>query len=208
VQRQGAALAIRKIDYIPDPENEGWYLAAWGEDIMKAGVAHILPIPPRVVQHMAEKFELVKREDSHWLLPSERGEDDIHVHRSSTLAVVQRLGARDTLTRKRATAVDLLAANGIKWWTPHDLRRTITKVLDDAGIPGGASVVLAHEVRRTDKLDTENDDSREQRVARITRLAYGGAQHLHLKRKAMSIWTDAVLDEYVRLKYDWEPAEQ
>lgn len=174
---------------------------------MKAGVAHVLPIPPRLVQHMAEKLELVKKSDSQWLLPSERGEDDIHVHRSSTLAVVQRLGARDTLTKKRATAIDLLAANGIKWWTPHDLRRTITRVLDDAGIPGGASVVLAHEVRRTDKLDTNDDGWQEQRIARITRLAYGGAQHLHLKRKAMSIWTDAVLDEYTKFKSEWQPME-
>ena len=206
-QRQGAALAIQKTDYIPDPENEGWYLAAWGEGIMKAGVAHVLPIPPRLVQHMAEKLELVKKSDSQWLLPSERGEDDIHVHRSSTLAVVQRLAARDTLTKKRATAIDLLAANGIKWWTPHDLRRTITRVLDDAGIPGGASAVLAHEVRRTDKLDANDDEWQEQRVARITRLAYGGAQHLHLKRKAMSIWTDAVLNEYTGFKSAWQPTE-
>lgn len=207
-QRQGAALAIQKTDYIPDPENDGWYLAAWGEGIMKAGVAHILPIPPRLVRHMAEKFEQVKRAESQWLLPSERGEDDIHVHRSSTLAVIQRLGARDTLTKKRATAVNLLAVNDIKWWTPHDLRRTITRVLDDAGIPGGASAVLAHEVRRTDKLDVKDDDWQEQRVARITRLAYGGAQHLHLKRKAMSIWTDAVLDEYARFKSEWQPVEK
>lgn len=206
-QRQGAALAIQKSDYIPDPDNQGWYLAAWGEGIMKAGVAHVLPIPPRLAQHMATKLDQVKRPDSRWLLPSERGEEDIHIHRSSTLAVVQRLGARDTLTKKRATAVDLLAANGIKWWTPHDLRRTITRALDDAGIPGGASVVLAHEVRRTDNLDVENDDSREQRVARITRLAYGGAQHLHLKRRAMTIWTDTVLDEYDRLKSEWLPTE-
>lgn len=55
--------------------------------------------------------------------------------------------------KKRETAVDLLAVNGIKWWTPHDLRRTITKVLDDAGIPGGASAILAHEIKQTDKLD-------------------------------------------------------
>lgn len=206
-QRQGAALAIRKIDYIPDPEHEGWYLAAWGEGIMKAGVAHVLPIPPRMVQHMAEKFERVTKDDSQWMLPSERGKDDIHVHRSSTLAVVKRLGARDTL-QKRATAVDLLTANGIRWWTPHDIRRTITKVLDEAGIPGGASVVLAHDVTRTDKLDVETDASREQRVARITRLAYGSPQHLQLKRKAMLIWSDAVLDEYDRIKATWQPVEK
>lgn len=202
-QRQGAALAIQKTDYIPDPENEGWYLAAWGEGIMKAGVAHILPIPPRLVDHMAQKFQQVKRDESRWLLPSERGQEDIHIHRSSTLAVIQRLGARDTLTKKRETAVDLLAVNGIKWWTPHDLRRTITKVLDDAGIPGGASAILAHEIKQTDKLDGGNEDWQEQRVARITRLAYGGAQHIHLKRKAMMIWADTVLDEYDRIKTEW-----
>ncbi|ANV24599.1 hypothetical protein [Agrobacterium pusense] len=202
-QRQGAALAIQKTDYIPDPENEGWYLAAWGEGIMKAGVAHVLPIPPRLVDHMAQKLQQVKRDESRWLLPSERGQEDIHIHRSSTLAVIQRLGARDTLTKKRETAVDLLAVNGIKWWTPHDLRRTITKVLDDAGIPGGASAILAHEIKQTDKLDGGNEDWQEQRVARITRLAYGGAQHIHLKRKAMMIWADTVLDEYDRIKSEW-----
>lgn len=206
-QRQGAALAIRRADYIPDPENEGWYLAAWGEGIMKAGVAHILPIPPRLAEHMAAKFALVGRPDSQWLFPSERGEEDIHIHRSSTLAVCQRLAARDTLTKKRKTAVDLFAANGIKWWTPHDLRTTITQTLDQAGIPGGASVVLAHEMRRTDKLDGEDDNSREQRIARITRLAYGGAQHLHLKRKAMLVWTDAVLDRVQELQSGWRPEE-
>ncbi|MBB2678941.1 UNVERIFIED_ORG: hypothetical protein GGI61_002501 [Rhizobium esperanzae] len=206
-QRQGAALAIQKTDYVPDPENVGWYLAAWGEGIMKAGIGHILPIPPRLVRHMALKLDQVGRSDSQWLFPSERGAEDIHIHRSSTLAVLKRLGARDNLTKKRATAVDLLAANNIKWWTPHDTRRTITPVLDDAGIPGGSSVVLAHEVRRAGRLDGENDESREQRLARITRLAYGGAQHLHLKRKAMTVWTDAVLDEYDRLKAEWTPLE-
>ncbi|OLP58117.1 hypothetical protein BJF93_05655 [Xaviernesmea oryzae] len=207
-QRQGAALAIRRIDYVPDPENDGWYLAAWGEGVMKAGVAHVLPIPPRLVRHMASKLDQVGRPDSQWLFPSERGKNDIHVHRSSTLSVLKRLGARDALTKKRATAVDLLAANGIKWWTPHDTRRTITPVMDAAGIPGGSSVVLAHEVRRTDRLDVANDESREQHVARITRLAYGGAQHLHLKRKAMTVWTDTVLDEYDRLKREWQPLER
>ncbi|WP_165915013.1 hypothetical protein [Rhizobium sp. PP-F2F-G48] len=56
----------------------------------------------------------------------------------------------------------------------------------------------------------EDDESREQRIARITRLAYGGAQHLHLKRKrkAMTIWTDAVLDEYVRMRSERKPVNK
>lgn len=160
-----------------------------------------------LVGHMAEKLQQVKRDDSRWLLPSERGKEDIHIHRSSTLAVIQRLGARDTLTKKRETAVDLLTANGIRWWPPHDLRRTITKVLVDAGIPGGASAILAHEIKQTDKLDVADEDWQEQRIARITRLAYGGAQHIHLKRKAMTIWADNVLDAYDRLKSEWRPRE-
>ncbi|MGV2102570.1 hypothetical protein [Rhizobium sp. 21-4511-3d] len=157
---------------------------------------------------MASKSEHIKKSESKWLFPSERGEKDIHIHRSSTLVVCQRLAARDTLTKHRATAVNPFAANGIKWWTPHDTRRSITQALDDAGIPGGASAVLAHEVRRTDKLDRHDDGWSEQRVARITRLAYGGAQHLHLKRKAMTVWTDAVLDEYMALKSNWTPADR
>lgn len=126
------------------------------------------------------------------------GNDNIRIHRSWTLVAVKRLGARDTLMMKRETSVDLLTANGVKWWTPHDLRRTITMVLDEAGIPGGASVGTCSRGETRRQTGRGRRRVREQRIAQITRLAYGGAQHLNLKRKAMAIWTDAVPGEYVR----------
>jgi hypothetical protein len=91
----------------------------------------------------------------------------------------------------------------------HDMRRTITEVLEDHGIPAGSSAILAHELKASERLtdaslSAENrEELQKQAVAKITKLAYGGAQHLKIKREAMRIWTDAVLDEVVRLKGEW-----
>lgn len=53
-QRTYAALHLRKVDFFPDPKrpDSGWYLASWSEDMMKAGKAHVLPIPPRLASYM------------------------------------------------------------------------------------------------------------------------------------------------------------
>jgi integrase len=212
-QRQGAGLSLERVNFVPDPKNEGWYLAAWDAASMKGKVNHVLPIPPRVVEFMQPRLANIRREDSDWMFPSERGEDDIHVNRSSTLGVLKRLAAKDEIGKNREEAVDLLAAHGIKWWTMHDVRRTITEILEDHGIPAGSSAILAHELKASERLaDTSlSAESREelqkQAVARITKLAYGGAQHLKIKREAMRIWTDAVLDEVERLKGEWVPKE-
>ena len=143
------------------------------------------------------------------MFPSERGEDDIHVNRFSTLGVLKRLAAKDEIGKNREEAVDLLAANGIKWWTMHDVRRTITEALEDHGIPAGSSAILAHELKASERLADislsaeSREELQKQAVAKITKLAYGGAQHLKIKREAMRIWTDAVLDEFERLKTEW-----
>ena len=77
------------------------------------------------------------------------------------------------------------------------------KTLDEAGIPGGASVILAHEVKEKEALavtgtERQRADFLRQRQAKVTQLAYGGAQHLALKREAIKVWCDAVLCEYAR----------
>ena len=79
--------------------------------------------------------------------------------------------------------------------------------LDAAGIPGGASAVLAHEMKSDVSLnvtmtDLERDEFMRQRVARITNAAYGAAQYPKLKAEAMEVWTTALLDEYDRQKAD------
>lgn len=73
--------------------------------------------------------------------------------------------------------------------------------MDDAGIPGGASSVLAHEIKLSDHLgeDALTEAQREwaaTRMAKITKLAYGGGTFLKLKKSAMDVWTNAVLDAW------------
>ncbi|MHC2298978.1 integrase [Rhizobium mongolense] len=150
-QRVEAALSLRRRDFYPDPNEPGWYLAAWGEGVMKAGKAHVLPVPPRAVEFMMPLLKAARHSNSDWAFPSERCTDqkEIHVNRSAPLAVVRRLGARDVLSKSKGreeSAVDLLAENGILFWSPHDIRRSLTDCMDDAGIPGGASAILAHEI--------------------------------------------------------------
>ncbi|MBX9455474.1 MAG: hypothetical protein KL863_05295 [Rhizobium sp.] len=214
-QRTYAALHIKRTDLFPDTRQPGWYIAYWGPDVMKAGKEHMLPIPPRVAQFLLPILDNIKREtESEWLFASERGseENDITVNRSAVLGLLKRLAAKDIVARPKGSTkikpgcVDLMARAGVTWWTPHDSRRSITDVMDDEGIPGGASVVLAHEIKLTNGLneDALTEEQREEwlaaRMAKITKLAYGNAKHLKLKSKAMEAWTNAVLDEYERLK--------
>ncbi|MEY9198407.1 integrase [Sinorhizobium fredii] len=234
-QRTFAGLCLLRRDLFPDPHRPGWWLAGWGEDIMKMGIAHTIPVPPRVAEYLQPLIENARFTGSEWAFPSDRG-GEIPVNRSSVLAVLERLGARDAYARqtkkrleqqakkekeraklgdgtkkkrqrkqKPVDCLDLLTAAGIKWWTPHDLRRSLTKVMDDEGIPGGASAILAHELKLSDNLNEDelSPDQKEewqaQRMAKITKLAYGGGQHMQLKSRAMEAWTDAVLDAYERL---------
>jgi integrase len=206
-QRVEAALSLRRRDFYPDPNEPGWYLAAWGEGVMKAGKAHVLPVPPRAVEFMMPLLKAARHSDSDWAFPSERAtdENEIHVNRSAPLAVVRRLAAKDVLSKGREReAVDLLSESGILFWSPHDLRRTLTDCMDDAGIPGGASAILAHEITLSQGLGEDAMTAQqkaqwhEQRVAKITKMAYGNPLHLALKKKAMLAWTDAVLDELER----------
>src|SRR5690606_38815505 len=110
--------------------------------------------------------------------------------------------ARDNLMKGRDDAVDLLALNGIDYWSPHDTRNAVTAALDAAGIPGGASVLLAHTIDADDKKMTEAQFAAwiEQRIADVARASYGDIQHLDLKSKAILVWTDAILDAWERAR--------
>jgi integrase len=203
-QRTSAGLALQKVDFYPDPRDEGFYLAAWDEEAMKGKKTHVLPIPSRAVQHMLPLIEAAADHGSKWAFPSERGSDenDICISRTAVRQFIVRLQGRDPLMRGKDGARDLLGEAGVLHWTPHDLRRSITAVMDDAGIPGGASAVLAHEIKLSEHLgeDALTEAQREEwaanRMAKITKLAYGGGTFLKLKKSAMTIWTDAVLDAW------------
>ncbi|MBY5684868.1 hypothetical protein HFO32_22350 [Rhizobium leguminosarum] len=222
-QRATAGTRLRLVDFFPDPKRleSGWYLAFWAEADMKNSTAFVLPVPPRAVQFLQERLAKAKRRgDSQWCFPSsqEQGtvEADIPVDRNSPGGIMERLAVRDNPSRKKIERElkknkrwespyrDLLSENGVMYWSPHDIRRALTEVAEDHGIPGGASAVLAHEVKLSDDLLwVDNARNREQadalRVARVTKLAYGAGQFIPLKSKAMVAWTDTILDRYEEL---------
>jgi len=216
-QRANAGMSLLAHDIVTDPESDDFRIAAWAEDVMKAGQAHVLPIPVRAWS-MIEKFrEKGRHAGSHeWAFPSEK-KKDTHATASGVYRILYRLAGRDALVQEskkerkgkkvpaRTERRDLLADAGINWWSLHDLRRSLTKILDEHGIPGGATVVLAHDIHEKASLavtanERERDDFQRLRTARITKMAYGGSQYLRLKKEAMKIWTNAVLDEYEHQK--------
>lgn len=207
-QRTSAGLALQKVDFYRNPRDPDFYLAAWDEEAMKGKKTHVLPIPMRAVQHMLPLIEAAQDHGSKWAFPSERGseDNDICISRTAVRQFIVRLQGRDPLMKGKDGARDLLAEAGVLHWTPHDLRRSITAVMDDNGIPGGASAVLAHEVKLSEQLgeDALTEAQREEwaanRMAKITKLAYGGGTFLKLKKSAMTIWTNAVLDAWEAIK--------
>lgn len=229
-QRATAGTQLRVIDFFPDPErpDSGWYLAFWEET--KNGKAFVLPVPPKAVTFLLALMSKNKvSHRSQWCFPSSKGssDNDIPVVRDSPGALIERLAAIDTPTRKRIAAelekdaenkkkkgkdyqpwvnpfVDLLAKHDIMYWSPHDIRRGLTAVMKKHDIPGGASAVLAHEVDVTaDLRHVDNARNRERwlelRVSKVTELAYGAGGFIPLKSKAMEIWTNTILDRYEEL---------
>lgn len=195
---------------------------------MKAGHSFVLPIPKRAWDHI-ESFRnqncnarSIKNSNSSkptWVFPSQRNKK-VHSSPSGVYRIIYRLAARDELIQEykdkknvpdgkrknrpphRSERIDLLAQNNIEWFSPHDIRRSVTKFLTYEGMAGGGSAILAHEVKSDDVLSInstamEREDFQREHSARITQLAYGAeSQYIKLKSQAMSLWTDAILDEY------------
>lgn len=225
-QRGDAALSLRSYNFVDDEQRgEGWKIAAWDAGQMKAGVAQILPIPPRAATIVEQIRQKAKNYGSEaWCFPSDR-DSEKHATVSGVYRILYRLAGRDALIQKskepktirlksdgtprrqpeRTPRKNLLEELGIAWWSAHDVRRTLQLTLDNAGIPGGASVILAHEMKMDINLtvsmsEQQRDDFLKNRVARITSAAYGVAQYPRLKAEAMQIWTDVLLDEYEKQK--------
>jgi len=225
-QRGNAALSLKTYNlFDDDSRGDGWKIAAWEDALMKAGYAQMLPIPPRAAAHIeAIRAKATNHGSRQWAFPSDR-DPDKHATVSGTYRILYRLAGRDEVEQKpkeeaqprlrkdgkprrkpeRTERRDLLAEADIAWWSGHDVRRRIQSVLDLAGIPGGSSVVLAHEMKTSVDLNVsmtqqQREDYMRQRQARITAQAYGGAHFLKLKAEAMQVWTDALLDEYDRQK--------
>jgi integrase len=81
---------------------------------------------------------------------------------------------------------DLFAEYGIKPWTPHDCRRTITTFLDDRRLGGAATAILGH------KTPYSRADEREL-LAPVTEQHYNRSQKIDLKAEGMMLWVKALL---------------
>jgi hypothetical protein len=226
-QRADAGMSLRTYDLAPDPNREGWSLAAWDAGVMKGGSAHLLPIPARAVEHIHGISKRIRYHGkADWVFPSDRDVEK-HATASGVYRILYRLAGKDALIQKkpddhepklradgtprrqkeRTERRDLLTENGIEWWSLHDVRRTLQETLDAAGIPGGTSVILAHDMKSDLDLtvsmtERQREDFLKNRVARITSAAYGAAQFLSLKSLGMKEWTDALLNEYDRQTSD------
>ncbi len=197
-QRVSSALALRHEDVQPwtAKGEEGWSLAMWREGVMKNRKRFVLPIPPLASDTLNYYMQKAKHIGSKWAFPSEDGED-VQIDRGAPRLFLQRLAARDDKMKNDENAVDLLELNGIKYWSPHDVRRALTTAMEEAGMPGGASVVLSHtiDLGEPEKIMTEAQFEvwARNRVAKITGQSYGDIQHLRLKGEAMLLWTNAIL---------------
>jgi hypothetical protein len=225
-QRGGAGMGLRSYNLVADENRAGWWIATWDEGDMKAGRAQMLPIPERAAKHLQRLRDLNRyKGNEDWAFPSER-DPEVHATASGVYRILYRLAGRDALEvkkpkgwepklrvdgtprkrRERGERRNLMEEFGIAWWSMHDARRSLTDFLTRKEMPGVASAILAHELdtKKAPKAtasEREREDFLKLHTARITRMAYGSkAQFLGLKSEALSLWTDALLDEYERQK--------
>jgi len=211
-QRTGALLMMRP-DRLFAPERSEklprWKIANWKAGEMKGGRdggrPHSLPIPPRALE-VLERFRSEDPRKSEWMFSAKKPTD--RITQSALNNLMYRLQGRVFDHRKKnkpdrpgkpgpkPAAQDKIRKNlflefGIKPWTLHDIRRSLTKFLDDNRLGGAASAILAHK-HKGEKIPDE------ERVAAVTELHYNSSQRISLKAEGMKLWVDAILDACAR----------
>ncbi|KQP51102.1 hypothetical protein ASF41_13005 [Methylobacterium sp. Leaf111] len=192
-QRTGALTQLRRDGVIPWEGHPGWQVWTWTAKMMKGGKAggrpHGLPIPPAAVEAMS-RFETDP--DSEWMFPSRAGGKRVTpVGLNQLFYRLQgkmKAGKGGAMTERAGG--NLLHANDIRTWTPHDTRRTIASFLLDEELGGVGSAILAHSRGKNEPEEAKIED--------ITRRVYANAQRLPLKAKGMEIWVDRLLAAYER----------
>ncbi len=176
-QRQGSGLRLMCSGLT---DIDGGKLAVWNS--MKGGREFALPIPQRVIS----EIPLLQDTKGRNFVFKSFLKHETPVSRSATYGVVKKLNQNGLFER-----------NDIPYFSPHDIRRTLVEVLDDAGMPAGASAVLDHAIK-------VEDDER-QHAPKVTSASYHRIQRIPLKREAMEIWTTALIDEIAKQRREWEP---
>jgi len=212
-QRTGSLLLMRR-DRMFEVKKvgkslRGWRVVNWNADEMKGGRdggrSHSLPIPPNALS-VLERFHQEAGGDSPWMFPSK--DSGKPVTPSALNLLIYRLQGRvfdPTVKRKpnrpgkpgpkpsteRKIRENLFEKYGIRHWSPHDVRRTMTTFLTDHRLGGAAAAILGH------KMPHEDVSEREM-LAPVTELHYNLSQKIDLKAEGMKLWIDALLTAYRR----------
>ena len=226
-QRDGAALQLKRANIFDHPDEPGWKIAHWKPQAMKGRGegrrAHAVPIPPMVAKMLEELWSVTDREfaDSPWAFPG--GTREGHVGQSAVNGLFRRMrggkryfykpltpnyegkpGPKRTIDRTKARP-DLLTMIGVEDWTMHDVRRSLTNHLANAGMGAAASAILSHvqELRLPMSQETP-----QQMMARTTSRHYFTAQQIPLKTRGIRLWSQALqaaIAEQAVAQRDWLP---
>lgn len=189
---------------------KAWKIANWTMEEMKGGRdggrPHSLPIPPEALKVMY-RYHKEAGGESQWMFPARS--PDKHVGKSSLDQLIYRLqgqvfdhtvrqkpdrkGKPGPKPRPLKARPNLFEKFGIRPWTPHDCRDTITTFLEDRRLGGAASAILGHKQPNSDP----NREERE-RLAPVTEQHYNHSQRIRLKAEGMALWVRALLSAYNR----------
>ncbi|QQN67366.1 hypothetical protein JIR23_21390 [Bradyrhizobium diazoefficiens] len=188
----------------------GWKIANWKMEEMKGGRdggrPHSLPIPPEALK-IIYRYHKKAGGESPWMFPARF--PDKHVGKSSLDQLIYRLqgqvydhtvrqkphrkGKPGPMPRPLKARPNLFEQFGIRPWTPHDCRDTITTFLEDRRLGGAASAILGHKQPNSDPSREERE-----RLARVTEQHYNHSQRIRLKAEGMALWVKALLSAYNR----------
>lgn len=199
VVRGGAALtlAIDDVKYDDPHLPEGWALAIYPAEVMKADRDFWLPIPPFAVRILscvrrdwqaAMNQRKLSAHTSKWHFPSNRlvGESMDPCMTESGIY----LHIRSMRGDRQLEHPDYL--KGIPTFTPHSLRNAATDYLVDRKdiADGAASAMLSHMLPV---------DPAVLKISQTTKTFYDFAQRVPAKVEAMTAWSEALVAEYKKL---------
>lgn len=209
-QRTGAFLQLRLGRMFDAAKAErklrGWKIANWTSEEMKGGRdggrPFSLPIPPEALKALS-KYHAEAGGTSEWVFPGRNPKK--HITPSALNLLMYRLQGRvyDHIVKQKAPRKgkpgpkprpkkhrpDLFAEYGIRRWTLHDARRTMTTFLDDRRLGGAATAILGH------KTANHHVDDRE-KLAAVTEQHYNRSQKISLKAEGMALWVKALMSAY------------
>ena len=105
---------------------------------MKGGKVHVLPVSSLAVWDLGRPDQAVEQEIRRLRVSCFRfssRKPGVHVTQSGAYSILYKLAGRDGVSKKVRISRDLLAETAIDWWSMLHVRRSLTKAMDDAGIP-------------------------------------------------------------------------